>query len=155
MSLVIRAVIVYAFLMLLMRVSGKRQFARLTPFDLVLLLIIAEAVQQALLGSDDFSLTTALILVTTLVSVDIGLSLLKQYSGKADLVLEGAPVVLLDDGKLITEHMRKERVDEADILTAARENFGIEKLDDVRYAILERTGTISIIPRTRRLAASA
>ena len=146
MSLVIRAALIYFILMLLMRVSGKRQFSELTAFDAILLLIISEAIQQALLGQDDFSLTAGIILVVTLVSIDIALSLVKQWWPKADLVLEGAPVVLLDNGDLIKVHMTRERVDEADILESARSSFGLERLDQIRYAILEKTGSISIIP---------
>ena len=146
MSLVIRAALIYFILMLLMRVSGKRQFSELTAFDAILLLIISEAIQQALLGQDDFSLTAGIILVVTLVSIDIALSLVKQWWPKADLVLEGAPAVLLDNGDLIKVHMTRERVDEADILESARSSFGLERLDQIRYAILEKTGSISIIP---------
>jgi len=146
MSLVIRAALIYFILMVLMRAAGKRQFSELTAFDAILLLIISEAVQQALLGRDDFSLTAGIILVVTLISIDIALSLVKQWWPKADLVLEGAPVVLLDNGQLVKEHMSRERVDEADILESARRACGLERLDQIRYAILEKTGTISIIP---------
>jgi uncharacterized membrane protein YcaP (DUF421 family) len=152
MGLVVRAIAIYVILMVLMRASGKRQFSKLTAFDIVLLLVISEAVQQALLGDDDFSLTAGAILVVTLVSLDILMSHVKQWWTKADLVLEGAPVLLLDDGELIDKAMARERVDESDILAAARETFGIESLDEIRYAILERTGAISIIPRRRHTA---
>lgn len=152
MSLVVRAVAIYFILFFLMRVAGKRQFSELTAFDAILLLVISEAVQQSLLGRDDFSLTAGIILVVTLISVDIGLSLIKQWWPKADLVMEGAPVVLLDNGDLMTANMRRERVDEADILESARRTFGIERLDQIRYAILEKTGTISIIPRNNPIA---
>ncbi|HXK34441.1 MAG TPA: YetF domain-containing protein [Dehalococcoidia bacterium] len=154
MGLVVRAIAIYVILMVLMRASGKRQFSELTAFDAILLLIISEAVQQALLGDEDFSLTAGVILIVTLVSIDILMSHIKQWWTKADLVLEGAPVLLLDDGELIDRAMDRERVDESDILAAARETFGIESLDEIRYAILERTGSISIIPR-QPVAASA
>lgn len=154
MALVVRAIAIYVILMVLMRASGKRQFSELTAFDAILLLIISEAVQQALLGEEDFSLTAGIILIVTLVSIDILMSHIKQWWTKADLVLEGAPVLLLDDGELIDKAMDRERVDESDILAAARETFGIESLDEIRYAILERTGSISIIPR-QSVAASA
>ena len=147
MDLVIRAVLVYAFLMFVMRASGKRQFSQMTSFDLILLLIISEAVQQALLGSQDFSLTAAVVVVTTLVSIDIVLSFVKQWSKRADIVLEGSPLLLLDDGKLLTENMKHERVDDGDILESARATHGIERLNQIRYAVLETNGSISIVPK--------
>jgi len=145
-SLVVRAVAIYFIMLLLMRVSGKRQLAQLTAFDVILLLIISEAVQQALLGNDDFSLTAGIVLVTTLIALDIAMSLVKQWFPPAELVLDGAPVVLLDHGKLMKDRMDAERVDEGDILEAARDKFGLERLDQIRYAILEKTGSISIVP---------
>lgn len=149
MDLVVRAAAIYIFLVVIMRASGKRQFSQMTTFDFVLLLIISEAVQQALLGSDDFSLTAAVVLVTTLASIDIALSFVKQQSRRADLVLEGTPLLLLDNGQLLTENMKRERVDDGDILESARSNFGIEKLDEIRYAVLETNGSISIVPKKK------
>ena len=94
MELVARAAFIYVFLFVIMRISGNRQFSGLTNFDVVLLLIISEATQQGLLGNDDFSMTAAFILVGTLVGIDIALSLVKQRSKKADIVMEGVPVLL-------------------------------------------------------------
>ena len=146
MDLVIRGAVMYAVLFVLMRLSGNRQFSQLTAFDAVLIIIISEATQQAMIGDQDFSITAAFILICTLIGLDIGISLVKRYWPAADLVMEGVPVLLLDDGKLLEEIMRRERVDVDDILTSAREIHGIEGLDGIRYAILERNGTISIIP---------
>ena len=146
MSLVVRAVVVYVFLLLIMRVSGKRQFSELSAFDVVLLLIISEAVQQALLGDEDFSLTAAAVLVVTLVALDIALSLIKSHWPKANNVLEGTPVLLVDNGRLIEPNMKHERVAESDILNAARQTQGLERLDQIKYAVLETHGHISIIP---------
>jgi uncharacterized membrane protein YcaP (DUF421 family) len=146
MELVIRAVIIYVVLFVLLRVSGNRQFSELTAFDAVLLLIISEATQQALIGNQDFSITGAIVIVVSLISVDILFSLGKRYSKRIDLLLEGVPVLLMEDGQLIVRNMNRERVDEEDILAAAREKHGLESLQDVKHAILERNGTISIIP---------
>lgn len=148
MELVIRAIAIYGFILLILRISGKRQFSEITTFDFVLLLIISEAVSQGLYGSDDYSVTAAFILVTTLVGMDIGLSLLKHRFRSLDDALESKPTMLMQDGRIIEKNLSAERIDETDILSAARTTFGLESLQDVRHAILERDGTISIIPRS-------
>jgi uncharacterized membrane protein YcaP (DUF421 family) len=152
MELVARAAFIYVFLFVIMRISGNRQFSGLTNFDVVLLLIISEATQQGLLGNDDFSMTAAFILVGTLVGIDIALSLVKQRSKKADIVMEGVPVLLFDSGEFLRDNMNKERVDEDDIRVAARSRLGLETLDGVKYAVLERGGSISIIPHQNPFA---
>ncbi|MCC6628606.1 MAG: DUF421 domain-containing protein [Chloroflexi bacterium] len=146
MDSVIRAIAVYAVLLLIFRIAGKRSLAQISTFDFVLLLIISEAIQQALLGNDS-SMTNALLVVVTLVGLDIGLSLIKQRSQQLEKVVDGMPVVLLADGKPIKERMDKERVDESDILVAARSIQGLERLDQIKYAVLEQSGGISIIPK--------
>lgn len=145
MDAVIRATAVYLFLLLLFRLSGQRTLAQVTTFDLVLLLIISEASQQALIGNDN-SMTHAALVVTTLVVINIFLSLIKQRSKRIERVLEDAPVVLVDEGKLLRERMDKVRVDEDDILEAARSCQGLQELSQVRYAVLERSGEITVIP---------
>lgn len=145
METVIKATLVYLFLLLLFRLSGKRTLAEVTPFDLILLLIISEAVQSALVDSDN-SLTNAFLLVTTLVGLNILLSELKLHSKTAERVLDGAPLLIVENGKPIEQHMRKERVDVDDVLEAAREMHGLESLEQIRYAVLERNGKISVIP---------
>lgn len=145
MESVLRGVAVYFFVYLVLRASGKRSLSQITTFDFVLLLIISETTQQALLG-DDFSLTNAFIIIVTLVGIDIALSLLKQRSPRAEQVLEGQPLLLVADGKLLQERLDNERIDEQDILSAARLQ-GLERMDQVKYAVLERSGGISIIPK--------
>jgi uncharacterized membrane protein YcaP (DUF421 family) len=152
MDLVVRAGIIYIFLFVIMRISGNRQFSGLTSFDVVLLLIISEATQQGLLGNDDSSLTAALVLISTFVGIDIFLSLVKQWSKKVDTVMEGVPVLLFDSGEFLRENMRRERVDEDDIRVAARSVHGLESLEGVKYAVLERSGSISIIPHENPFA---
>jgi len=147
MESVLRAVAIYLFLLLIMRISEKRSFSEITTFDFVLLLVIGEATQQALLG-EDFSLTNAFAVIVTLVVIDIGLSLWKQRSPRLALALESQPLVLVADGKLLEERMNEVRVDADDILAAARMTQGLERLDQIKYAVLERNGGISIIPRT-------
>lgn len=147
MDSVLRAAAVYLILLAILRVSGKRTFAQVTVFDFILLLIISEATQQALLG-DDFSITTAAIVIGTLVLMDIVLSVLKQRSSGLDRIIDDIPMVIVDRGKLLWDRMNRARIDEQDILVAARELHGLERLDQIKYAVLERSGGISIVPES-------
>lgn len=149
MDAVVRAVFFYFFLLLVFRLSGQRTLANMTTFDFVLLLVIAEATQQGLIG-EDFSITQAVLMIVTLVVLDIGLSLLKEKFPTLDKLIEGVPLVIVEDGKPLKERMQRARINESDVLVAARELQGIERLDQIRYAVLERTGEISIIPKPRQ-----
>jgi uncharacterized membrane protein YcaP (DUF421 family) len=113
---------------------------------LILLLIISEATQQALLGQD-FSLTNAFLVIVTLVGIDIGLSLLKQRSPRFEKILEDEPLIIVEEGRPLLDRMKKVRVDEEDVLIAARVLQGLERMDQIKYAVLERNGGISIIPK--------
>jgi uncharacterized membrane protein YcaP (DUF421 family) len=141
-----RAAAIYGMLLVLFRVTGKRSLARITTFDFILLLIIGEATQQALLGND-FSVMNATVVIVTLIVLDLGLSLLKQHSRRFDRILEGDPLLLVENGSFLKEHMDKARVDEQDILEAARALRGLERADQIKFAILERNGEITVIPR--------
>lgn len=145
MDSVIRAVAIYAIVWIIFRLAGRRTFAEMTSFDFILLLICGEATQQALLG-DDFSITHASIIVLTLVWMDVILSHIKQRSQTADRLMDGLPVVLVANGKLLKHRMNRERVDSEDILEEARKRHGISRIDQIKYAVLERNGSISIIP---------
>lgn len=146
MESVIRAALVYLFLLLLLRLTGKRTLAQITSFDFVLLLIISEATQQALIGEDN-SMTNAAIVVSTLIGLNIGMSLLKQRYNWVDRLLDDLPLLIVAEGKPLRDIMDKARVDENDVLDAARETQGLERMDQIRHAILERNGKISIIPK--------
>ncbi|MBD7977236.1 MULTISPECIES: DUF421 domain-containing protein [Pseudomonas] len=145
MDAVLRAAAIYFALLILFRVAGRRSLAEITSFDLILLLIIGEATQQALLG-DDFSLTNAIVVIVTLIAIDVGLSLLKLRSRKIDLLLDGAATIIVEDGKPMRGRIAEARLQEADILQAARQGQGLERMDQIKYAILEKNGKISIIP---------
>lgn len=145
MDTVLRAAAMYFVLHLLLRVTGNRSLAQITVFDLVLLLIISESAQQGITGND-YSLTNAIILVSTLAGIDILLSLWKQRSATMERLLDGMPLILVRKGEVLKKRMDKVRVDEEDILEAARELQGIERLDQIKYAVLERNGEISVIP---------
>jgi uncharacterized membrane protein YcaP (DUF421 family) len=146
MDEVLRAIAIYAILMVIFRVAGKRSMAEVTPFDFVLLLIFSEALQSALVDKDS-SLTIAMIVIITLVTLNIAMSLVKQRSFYIERLLEGVPIVMVEDGKLLKDRMDRARIDEADILEAARLSQGIDSLDQIRSAVLERSGGISIMPK--------
>lgn len=145
MDSVIRATGVYVLLLILFRLAGKRALAQITTFDLVLLLIISEAIQNALVV-DDHSITNASIIVITLLGADLGLALLTTRWKWLDKLVDDVPLVLVIDGRPIPERLRRARVSESDILDAARQSRGVARMSQIRFAILERTGGISIIP---------
>jgi uncharacterized membrane protein YcaP (DUF421 family) len=146
METVVRASAIYLFLLLLMRLTGKRTLSQLSTFDFLVLLIIGDATQQALLGQD-YSITNSVIAISTLIAWEIGLSLLKERSLRIEKWLDGVPVVIVEAGKPIQAFLKKTRIDEYDILAAARESHGLERMDQIKFAVLERDGKISIIPR--------
>ncbi|OKL39911.1 DUF421 domain-containing protein [Pontibacter flavimaris] len=146
METIIRGIILYVFLLIIFRINGKRALTEATVFDFVLLLIIAETTEQALL-TEDHSVTGSMLLIITLVTLDILMSLLKQKFLPMEKLIDGGPLVLLENGRLLQDRMKKERVDEADILESAREMQGLQRLDQIRYAILEKDGKITIIPK--------
>ena len=146
MDSVLRALAMYVALMVLFKIAGRRSLAELTTFDFILLMIIGEATQQALLG-DDFSLTNSMVVIVTLIAIDVGLSLLKQRSVWVSRLIDGEPTIIVENGKLLQRRMRLARLVEADVMEAARSSQGIETLDEIKFAIIERNGKISIIPR--------
>ena len=148
MDAILRAGAVYFFLLVLFRLMGKRSLAQITTFDFILLLIVSEATQQGMLG-DDFSITKAMIVIVTLVALDRGLDSLSHRSRTVDKWLNDVPVVIVDNGELLEERMHKEEINVADILEQARQSQGIERLEQIKYAILERNGGISIVPASR------
>ncbi|HXH81413.1 MAG TPA: YetF domain-containing protein [Candidatus Tectomicrobia bacterium] len=152
MESVIRAAVIYGVLLVLFRLMGKRSLGHITTFDLILLLIISEAVQNGMVG-DSYSVTNAIVLVVTLLLIDLGLSLVKRHLPRVEKWVEGVPLVIVEHGRPLEERMTKARVDVGDVLTAARMLHGLERLDQVKYAVLERNGEISIIPREPRALA--
>jgi uncharacterized membrane protein YcaP (DUF421 family) len=147
MDAIARGVVMYFFLLVLFRIAGRRTLGQMTNFDLVLLLIISEATQNAMLGND-FSVTNGILVILTLVGMDIGLSLLKQRFPQVERHLEGLPLVLVVQGRPLKDLMCKARIDEQDILSSAREKHGLERMEQIKYAVLEAHGEISIIPKT-------
>jgi uncharacterized membrane protein YcaP (DUF421 family) len=148
MDSVLRAAVMYLALMVLFKIAGRRSLAELTTFDFVLLMIIGEATQQALLGND-FSLTNSMLVIVTLIAIDVGLSLLKQRSQWVQRLIDGGPTIIVENGKLLHQRLRHARLVEADVMEAARSSQGIETLEQIKFAIIERNGKISVIAQER------
>ena len=148
MDSVIRALVVYFFLLVVFRIAGKRTLAETSNFELVVLLIISETTQQAMIDSDH-SMTNAGLVIVTLLGATIGLSLLKERFPSVERVVSGTAVVLVENGHLQWDRLRDTRVGEDDILAAAREKHGLGRMEQIKYAILEAGGGISIIPREK------
>lgn len=144
---VLRACAVYVLVMVLVRVSGKRAVGQFTPFDLVLLILIGNAVQNGINGGDN-SLTGALIMATTLIALNYLVAWQTSRSRTVERWVEGEPVVLARDGKLFKHVLRRELVSDDDFAEALRMN-NIADVGDVQLALLETNGRISVIPRER------
>ncbi|OAT17280.1 DUF421 domain-containing protein [Buttiauxella noackiae] len=148
MDMVLRAFAIYLILMVVFKIAGRRALLQMTSFDLILLLIISEATQQALLGND-FSVTGAMITIVTLIVVDMLFGMIKKYLPGADDLLDGTPVILVENGYLFQDKMKKADISCDDILLMARVDHGITRLDEIKFAILETNGHISIVPESK------
>lgn len=146
MDAVLRAAATYFVLMLIFRAAGKRSLAELTAFDFILLLVISETTQSALVDGNN-SLTNTVILVVTMVGLDVALSHVKERFRRVEKAMDSVPVIILADGRPLADRLRRARVDEGDILAAARRIHGLERLDQIKYAVLETNGGISVIPQ--------
>jgi uncharacterized membrane protein YcaP (DUF421 family) len=144
---VVRAVVVYCFLLFIFRVSGRRTLSQITDFDLILMLIISEAAQQGLSG-ENFSLTNSFIIIITLAVLDIVFSLVTVRMPFVAKIVEGVPMVIVENGKPLKDRMLWARIADSDVLNAARERHGILRMDQIEYAVLERSGGISITPKS-------
>jgi uncharacterized membrane protein YcaP (DUF421 family) len=148
MDSVLKALVVYVVLWLLIRLAGRRTLAELSTFDFILFLIIGGATQRALIGQD-YSLINAFVVVATLIVVDIAVGLLERDSKYVSKIIKGVPTILVDDGHVLTGRLHRARVTVDEIMERARTVHGLEKLDQIKYAILEASGEISIIPRDK------
>jgi uncharacterized membrane protein YcaP (DUF421 family) len=144
---VVRAVAMWAFLLVLLRVSGKRTLADITAFDFIVLLVVSETTQQAMTGND-FSVTNAAILVSTLVLLQRVADWVTDRSQRADKLLNDRPVIIVEDGRPNEEWMRWNSLTLEEVLEEARRGQGIGSLEEIKYAVLERNGGISVIPRS-------
>jgi uncharacterized membrane protein YcaP (DUF421 family) len=145
MDLVIRATVVFFFVFLVTRVVGRRELSQLEPFDLILLVVVGDLVQQGVTQSDE-SVTGALIVIATITMLSIAVSWVSFRSRRVRVITEGEPIVLVQDGRPIERNMRRERITLEDIQEEARQ-AQIASVADLRWAILEDGGRISCIPR--------
>ena len=144
---VLRAVVVYAVLLGMVRLSGKRTMGQFTPFDMILIVLLGNAVQNSLLG-EDTSLVGGLLLAGVLIVLNWLLGYVTSRSKVAERVVEGVPVVLARDGQLFRSVLRRELVSEDDFNEALRQS-GELTLEDVGIALLETSGAISVVRRER------
>jgi uncharacterized membrane protein YcaP (DUF421 family) len=146
MDLVIRAIAVFFFVLLLTRVIGRRELSQLAPFDLILLIILGDALQQGL-TQDDYSVTGAIIIVGTFAVLQVCMSWLGYRFPPLRPVLEGEPLIIVQDGKPIEKNLKRERLTLEEVMEAARLHE-IGSLDDVRWAVIERNGEISFLKKS-------
>lgn len=145
MDLVIRAAVVFFFVFLLTRITGKRELSQLEPFDVILLVVIGDLVQQGVTQSDN-SVTGALTVLSTIGVLSVFVSWLSYRFKVVRRISEGEPVVLVQDGRPIERNMRRERITMEDLEEEARQSQ-IASIGNLRFAILENDGHISFIPR--------
>jgi uncharacterized membrane protein YcaP (DUF421 family) len=146
MDSVIKSLVVYFVLWLVIRATGRRTLGQLTVFDFILFLIIGGAASRALMGQD-YSLTHAFLVIATFVVADVALSLLERDVPRLAHVLKGVPTVVVENGRVLSTRLRRARISEEDVLEAARRAHGLERMDEIKFAIFEASGRISIIPK--------
>jgi len=146
MDLVIRAAVIFFFIFLVTRIAGRRELSSLEPFDVILLVVLGDLVQQGITQSDE-SVTGTLIVISTITLLSVGVSWLSFRSGRLRIVTEGEPIVLVEDGNVIERNLRRERLTRGDVEQEARQQQ-VSSFGDIRWAILEKDGTISVIPKS-------
>ena len=144
-ELVVRAVVVYGFLIVLLRLIGKRQIGQLAPFDLVLLLVLSNAVQNSMNGGDN-SLVGGLVSATTLIAVNYGIGLATFRNKRLEALIEGRPELIIHNGRVFEDAMRNAKLTHHE-LTAALRQAGCTCAEEVQAAILENNGSISVVRR--------
>ncbi len=143
-GVVVRTLVVYVALLFGLRIAGKRELGQMSPFDLVVILLIANAVQNAMVGSDT-SLTGGLVAAAALLAVNWIVGRLRLRYGWFEREIRGTVSLLVNDGHFVEQHLRREGIGEDDVYMAMREH-GVDDLSQVKAAILEVDGTISIVP---------
>jgi uncharacterized membrane protein YcaP (DUF421 family) len=145
MDLAIRAVALFFFVYLLTRIIGRRELSSMEPFDLILLIVIGDAIQQGL-TQDDYSVTGALIVIGTFAVLQILISYLSYRFPRLRPALDGEPMVVVQDGKAIEKNMKRERITLEEVMVEARLQQ-VASLDQIAWAVLETSGKISVIPK--------
>jgi uncharacterized membrane protein YcaP (DUF421 family) len=147
MDIAIRSAVIFVFVYVLMRIVGRRELSSLEPFDLILLVVLGDSVQQAV-TQDDYSVTGAVIVVATIALLQVSVSYLNFKVPRLRPILDGEPIVVVQDGKVIEQNARRERLTLDDIAEAARMQ-SIASLEDVQWAVLETSGELSFIEKQK------
>ena len=145
MDIVARAAVMFFVLYVLLRIMGKRELGQLTPFELVVMIVLGDLIQQAV-THNDFSLTGAILAVSTFAFLAIAMSWLTYLSPRAEKLLDGEPRVVIRNGKLLKENLRRDRMTQSEVESEMR-LAGIATMDQVAWAILEPQGKISFIKK--------
>jgi uncharacterized membrane protein YcaP (DUF421 family) len=145
MDLVLRAIFLFAFVYALTRIIGKRELSSLEPFDLILLIVLGDAIQQGL-TQDDYSVTGAVLVVGTLALLQVFTSFLSFRFARLRPILDGEPVIVIQDGEPIQKNLRRERVTHEEVAAEARKQQ-IESMDEVKWAVIETSGQITFIKK--------
>jgi uncharacterized membrane protein YcaP (DUF421 family) len=145
MDIVLRAAFAFAFILFLTRIGGRRSLSSLEPFDLVLLIVLGDLVQQGVTQSD-YSVTGLVLAAGTIALMQIGVSYINFRFKGVRTVLDGEPIVLVEDGRVLTRNVHRERLTRHELEEQARLNQ-IDSLEKVRWAVLETSGQISFIPK--------
>ena len=146
MDIVIRAAVAYVFIVFLLRIVGRRELSTLGPSDLVLLVVMGDLVQNGVTQSDD-SVTGIFLAMSTFAMLTVATSLLTFKSRRAQTLIEGSPLILVEDGKAVAKNLRAERLNLDDIREEMR-GQGIESLEDVKWCVLESSGSMSFIKKS-------
>jgi uncharacterized membrane protein YcaP (DUF421 family) len=145
MDLTIRATVLFLFVFMLTRILGRRELASLEPFDLILLIVMGDAIQQGL-TQDDYSVTGSFIVVGVFAILQVGISFLSYRFPRLRPALDGEPIVIVQDGKPIERNMRRERITFDELMVEVRCQQ-LSSVEDVAWGVLETNGRISIIPK--------
>jgi uncharacterized membrane protein YcaP (DUF421 family) len=145
-DLVVRSVVIFFFVFVLTRSLGRRELSSMEPFDVILLVVMGDLVQQGITQNDD-SVTGTLIVLSTIGLLTVGVSYANFRVRALRPILEGKPLVLVENGHVIQRHLSRERITIDDLNAQARIQ-NLESLEDVRWAVLETSGQISFIPKT-------
>jgi uncharacterized membrane protein YcaP (DUF421 family) len=145
MDLILRAAAIFLFVYLITRVVGRRELGSSEPFDLILLVVLGDLVQQGVTQSDN-SITGAMLVISTFTLLTVIVSFANLKLPKLRSVLEGEPLILIEDGKPNAANLRRQRLDLGEVLSEARLQQ-VAHLSDIQWAILESSGQVSIIPK--------
>ncbi|HEX3330898.1 MAG TPA: YetF domain-containing protein [Gaiellales bacterium] len=144
MDLVLRAFVIFAFLYLLTRIVGRRELGSAEPFDIILLVVLGDLVQQSVTQSD-YSVTGAMLVISTFTLLTVLVSFVSVKVPFLRPILDGDPLILVENGKPNTANLKRQRLDLGEVLAQARLQQ-VTRLEDIQWAILESSGQISIIP---------